>query len=88
MLSNEEKDPAVNIDARAYENSVKSVVITIDDYARLGVTTILLTGVTFGLGAVVRADSVISRHVPPMAIVARNPAPLVGHREAEPIYAL
>lgn len=40
----------------------------------------LMSGVTIGHGAVVAAQAVVSRDVPPYAIVAGNPARVVKHR--------
>jgi virginiamycin A acetyltransferase len=43
-----------------------------------------MPGVTIGHGAVVAAASVVTRDVPPYAIVAGNPARVVRMRFAEP----
>ena len=43
----------------------------------------VLSGVTVGHGAVVAARAVVTRNVPPYAIVAGNPARIVRHRLAE-----
>jgi acetyltransferase-like isoleucine patch superfamily enzyme len=51
----------------------------------IGVRSTLLSGVTVGHGAVTGAASVITRDVPPFAIVAGNPARLIRYRFDEPI---
>lgn len=49
----------------------------------MGINAIVLSGVTIGDGAVVGAGAVVSKDVPPYAIVAGNPAKLVGYRFSE-----
>jgi len=51
--------------------------IVIEDCVWLGAGCIVLPGVTIGRGAVVGAGSVVTKDVPPMAIVAGNPARVV-----------
>ena len=55
----------------------------------IGRGALILSGIRVGHGAVVAAHSVVTREVPPYAIVAGNPARLVRHRfPAETIEAL
>jgi chloramphenicol O-acetyltransferase type B len=49
----------------------------------LGRSVIVLPGVTIGDGAVVGAGSVVTKEVPPYAIVAGNPAGLIRYRFSE-----
>jgi len=46
----------------------------------VGYRATLLAGVTVGSGAVVAADAVVTRDVPPYAVVAGNPATVVRYR--------
>lgn len=46
----------------------------------LGSGCMILSGVTVGHGAVVAARAVVTRNVPPYAVVAGNPARIVRHR--------
>ena len=46
----------------------------------IGFGAVVLTGVTIGRGAVVAAGSVVTRDVPPYAIVAGNPARTLSMR--------
>jgi len=55
--------------------------IRIGDYAWVGAYALVLPGVDIGEGAIVGAGAVVSREVPPYAIVAGNPAQIIGERE-------
>lgn len=53
----------------------------IDDYAWIGLRCIVLPGAHVGEGAIVQAGSVVMGSVPPCAIVAGNPAKVIGYRD-------
>lgn len=55
----------------------------IDDYAWIGMRSIILPGAHIGEGAIVQAGSVVMGKVPPCAIVAGNPAKVIGWRDME-----
>ncbi len=57
--------------------------ITIEGYAWIAMGAMILPGVTVGRGAVVGAGAVVTKSVEPLAIVAGNPARLVGRRGTE-----
>jgi acetyltransferase-like isoleucine patch superfamily enzyme len=65
------------------EFRVANQPIEIDDYAFIGTRAMILPGVRIGRGAVVGAGSVVTRDVPPLAIVAGVPARQVGTRPPE-----
>ena len=54
---------------------------TVDDYAWIGARAIVLAGVSVGRGAVAGAGAVVTKDVPPMAVVAGNPAKIVKTRD-------
>jgi maltose O-acetyltransferase len=56
--------------------------IVIEDHAFIGSRAIILKGVTVGRGTVVGAGSVVTKDVPPFAIVAGNPARIIRMRRA------
>ncbi len=55
----------------------------IDDYAWVGMRSIVLPGAHIGEGAIVQSGSVVMGNVPPCAIVAGNPAKVIGWRDVE-----
>jgi acetyltransferase-like isoleucine patch superfamily enzyme len=57
--------------------------VTIGHDVWLGSQCLVLSGVTIGHGAVVAARAVVTRDVPPYAIVAGNPAKIVRYRMSE-----
>jgi maltose O-acetyltransferase len=52
--------------------------VILEDNVWVGSRTTILKGVTIGKDAVVAAGSVVTRDVPAGAIVAGNPAKLIG----------
>lgn len=48
--------------------------VTIEDHAWIGGGSCIMKGVTIGRGAIVAAGSVVTKDVPPLTIVAGNPA--------------
>ncbi|MCL4374407.1 acyltransferase [Patescibacteria group bacterium] len=63
--------------------------VTIGDYVFVGPRSIILPGVTLGTGAVVAAGAVVTKDVPPYAIVAGVPAKIIGERRIKnPHYRL
>ena len=60
---------------------VKSAPIHICDKVWIGFNAIILKGVTIGEGAVIGAGSVVTKDVPPYAVVAGNPARIVRQME-------
>jgi acetyltransferase-like isoleucine patch superfamily enzyme len=59
--------------------------IIIEDDVWIGTNSLLLSGVKVGKGAIVAAGSVITKDVPPYAIVAGNPAKVIKYRFNEDI---
>jgi carbonic anhydrase/acetyltransferase-like protein (isoleucine patch superfamily) len=69
-------DPSVPIHTQKHE----SLGIVIEDDVWIGANAVVLDGVTVGRGAVIAAGAVVSKDVPPMAIVGGVPARLVRYR--------
>lgn len=51
--------------------------------ATIGANATIVSGVTIGMGSMVRAGAVVTRSVPPKAIVAGNPASIIGYVDTE-----
>lgn len=54
--------------------------VTIGENIWIGMRSVILPGVTIGEGAIVGACSVVTKDVPPLAIVAGNPAKVIRYR--------
>jgi UDP-2-acetamido-3-amino-2,3-dideoxy-glucuronate N-acetyltransferase len=55
--------------------------------ASLGANSTILPGITIGLNAMIGAGAVVTRSVPPNAIVVGNPAKIIGYVDAKPVNA-
>ena len=58
--------------------------VVIDDDAWIAAGAIVLRGVKIGRGAIVGAGAVVTHDVPPLGVVAGNPARLVRYVDASP----
>lgn len=65
---------------RDYARGDVSQRVTIGEDVWVGYAAIILSGVAVGRGAVVAAGAVVTRDVPEYAVVAGNPACVVGER--------
>jgi acetyltransferase-like isoleucine patch superfamily enzyme len=54
--------------------------VVIEDHVRLAYNVVILPGITIGRGAVIGAGAVCRKSIPPYAIVAGNPAKIVGFK--------
>lgn len=69
---------------RATPSAGRHSPVVIGDDVFIGMNALILKGVTIGHGAVVGAGSVVTRDVPPLAIVSGNPAVLVRQMDSAP----
>lgn len=60
--------------------------VTIEDYVFIGPRSIILPGVKIGRGAIVAAAAVVSKDVPPYAIVGGVPAKIIGERKLKNLH--
>ena len=61
------------------QSQQQKLVTTVCSGASVGANSTVLPGITIGRGALVGAGSVVTRDVPPKAIVAGNPARILGY---------
>lgn len=59
----------------------KGAPVVIGPYAWVCSNTIILPGITIGEGAVVASGAIVSKNVPPYAVVAGMPAKVIKYRE-------
>ena len=64
------------MEKKNWDNVDISPTIICDD-AWIGVNVIILKGVEIGAGAIVAAGAVVTKNVPPMTLVAGNPANVI-----------
>lgn len=62
--------------------------VTIGDRVWIGYRAIILPGINIGEGAVVAAGAVVTKDIPAFAIVAGNPARVIGQRNRDLTYTL
>jgi UDP-2-acetamido-3-amino-2,3-dideoxy-glucuronate N-acetyltransferase len=55
----------------------------IQNGSSIGAGAVILAGITIGIGAMIGAGAVVTKSVPPYAIVTGNPARIVGYVESE-----
>jgi len=67
---------------RSRQKPDEFMVTTIHDGASIGAGAVVLPGVTIGSKAMVAAGAVVTRSVPPNAVVVGNPAKIVGYVDA------
>jgi acetyltransferase-like isoleucine patch superfamily enzyme len=77
-------DHTHNIDgaSRIDEQGNRTAAVVIGSDVWLGARSTILLGVTIGDGAIVGAGAVVTKDVPPYAIVAGVPARIIGERRA------
>lgn len=73
-------------DVNSENFSATNAPVTIEDYVFIGPRVIILAGVTIGRGAVVGAGAVVTKDVPPYAIVGGVPAKIIGERRNKDLH--
>jgi len=68
--------------------STKGGDVLIEDYVWIASRCTILPGVSIGRGAVVASGAIVTKDVPPMAIVGGIPAKIIGQRTSKLEYTL
>lgn len=71
--------------AASNKDALNNGPIVIEDEAWIGTDAIIMSGVTIGKGAMIAAGSVVTKDVPPYAIVGGVPAQLIRYKFSEEI---
>lgn len=71
-----------------FDGTSTNCPITIDDNVWIGARASIIPGVTIGEGAVIAMCSVVTKDVPPCAVVGGNPAKILKYRDKEVYYKL
>nr|WP_082113681.1 acyltransferase [Chromobacterium vaccinii] len=71
-----------------YDEKIILKSVLIGDFVWCGVNVTILPGVKIGEGAIVAANSVVTKDVPDLAVVAGNPARIISRRDADHFYQL
>lgn len=70
---------------RSKEYPDEFLTTTVESHASIGANATILPGITIGTGAMVGAGSVVTKNIPPGAIVQGNPARIVGYTNSQKI---
>lgn len=71
--------------SRSNKDALVRGPIIVEDEVWIGTNAIILSGITIGKGAIVAAGSVVTKNVPPYAIVAGNPAKVIKFKFSQEI---
>lgn len=85
LISDSDAHP-LHYELRDDSRFISNRPIVINDFAFIGARSIIMKGVIVGKGAVIGAGSVVTKDVPDMAIVAGNPAKIVGQVQDKKFY--
>lgn len=66
-----------------YDETMIKKPVNIGDNVWIGINVTIVPGVTIGEGAIIGAGSVVTREIPPLAIVGGAPAKVLRYRDAE-----
>lgn len=68
------------VDKNKFDEITEKGYTIIEDDVLIGANTLILAGVKISTGAVIGAGSVVTKDIPPYAIVAGNPAQVIKYR--------
>jgi len=74
--------------ALPFDDKIVAASVSVGRYVWIGFGVVILPGVKIGDGAIIGAGAVVSKNVPDLAIVAGNPANVIGTRDREVFQSL
>jgi acetyltransferase-like isoleucine patch superfamily enzyme len=69
-----------------FDNVIELKPVVIREFVWIGWGVMIMPGVEIGEGAIVGMGSVVTKNVPPLAIIMGNPAEIIGYRSKEHYY--
>lgn len=84
MIYNSEHN--INAEHFAAVESIVEAPVKIEDYVFIGPRAIILPGITVGKGAIIGAGAVVTKDVPPFAVVGGVPAKIIGERRNKDLH--
>ncbi len=72
-----------NAEAIPYDDKIILKPVVIEDFVWVGAHVCIVPGVRLGEGSVIAMGSVVTKDIPPMAIVGGNPATIIRYRDRE-----
>jgi acetyltransferase-like isoleucine patch superfamily enzyme len=85
LTGSEQLDAAMSSVAPGDWRHVETAVSVVDHLAFLGTNSVVLPGLTVGVGGVLAAGAVLTRPLPPWEVWAGNPARPLKRRDPEPL---
>jgi maltose O-acetyltransferase len=71
-----------------YDNDTVDKDVVVEDFVWLGANVTIVPGVTIGEGSIVGAGAVVTKDVPPCAIIGGSPAKVIKYRDMDSFYEL
>ena len=68
-----------SVEPKLHPNEKQRTMTIIEDGVFIGVNSVILPGVKIGKNAIIGAGSIVTKDVPPNAVVAGNPAKLIKY---------
>ncbi|MBN2183820.1 MAG: acyltransferase [Candidatus Krumholzibacteriota bacterium] len=69
-----------------FDNGADLKPVIIREFVWIGIGVMILPGVEIGEGAIIGMGAVVSKSVPPLAIVIGNPSKIIGYRNKDHYY--
>lgn len=76
-----------NAKAIPFDDIVELKPVIIREFVWIGAGVLIMPGLEIGEGAIIGMGSVVTKNIPPLAIILGNPAEIIGYRSKEHYYA-